>query len=139
MKSILTHIKPGNLKVDHFHNSKFLALLKFWKHIKQLIRHFSIISLRLSYGCSARHLPGKNRRVWGASPIPQPCSEHYIFVSLSVGSWIVILFVHCSYRSVCGFTELITQQYTNLLSNSICWHKRNAVCHKLPVASSQLS
>jgi len=55
------------------------------------MKQFSIISLRLSYGCSARHLPGKNRRVWGASPIPQPCSEHYIFAAVSVGSWIVIL------------------------------------------------
>jgi len=32
LKSILTHIKPGNLKGDHFHNSKFPALLKFGKH-----------------------------------------------------------------------------------------------------------
>jgi hypothetical protein len=45
---------------------------------KQLIKHSSIIFLRLSYGCSARHLPGKNRRVWGTSPIPQPCPEHYL-------------------------------------------------------------
>jgi len=42
------------------------------------MKHFSITSLSLGYGCSARYLPGKNRRVWGASPIPQPCSEHYI-------------------------------------------------------------
>jgi len=48
------------------------------ENTKELIKHSSIILLRLSHGCSARHLPGKNRRVWGASPIPQPCLEHYI-------------------------------------------------------------
>jgi len=42
------------------------------------MKHFSIISLRLSCGFTGRHLPGKNRSVWGASPIPQPCSEHSI-------------------------------------------------------------
>jgi len=42
------------------------------------MKHSSIIFLRLSCGFTARHLPGKNRRVWGASPIPQPCPEHYI-------------------------------------------------------------
>jgi len=50
------------------------------------MKHFSVISLRLSYGCSARHLPGKNRKILG----PKPISEHYIFASVSVGSWIVI-------------------------------------------------
>jgi len=50
------------------------------ENTKQVKKHTSIIFLRLSYGCSSRHLPGKNRRAWGASPIPQPCPEHYILL-----------------------------------------------------------
>ena len=100
------HPKISKVYTTEVHSNTFLSLVT-WRWIiftivnfplyqnlentKQLMKHFSIISLRLSYGCSARHSPGKNRRVWGASHIPQPCSEHYIFVSVSVGSWIVIL------------------------------------------------
>jgi hypothetical protein len=48
------------------------------ENTKQLIKHSSIIFLRLSNGCSARHLPDKNKGVWGTSPIPQLCPEHYL-------------------------------------------------------------
>ena len=46
LKSILTHIKPGNLKADLFHNNKFPALLKFGKHKttnETLFSHFPAI------------------------------------------------------------------------------------------------
>ena len=43
MKSILTHFLLSNLKADHFHNSKFPALLKFGKYKttnETLFNHF---------------------------------------------------------------------------------------------------
>ena len=70
--------------------------------------------------------------------------EALYFAAVSVESWIVIncsLFLQVSI----GFTEPITQQYTNLLSNSICRHKKNALllrnvaCQSLPIARAQLS
>jgi len=42
------------------------------------MKHFSIISLRLSYGCSERHLAGKNRKILGPKPISEACPKHYI-------------------------------------------------------------
>jgi hypothetical protein len=81
LKSILISLWPSNSRQIIFTIVNFHSLLKFRIHKttnKTLLSHF----LRLSYGCSARHLPGKNRRVWGASSIPQLCLEHYICVCI---------------------------------------------------------
>ena len=122
MKSILTHFKPGNLKANHFHNSKFPALLKFGKHKttnKTLFNHFPAIWVMDVLRCTYLVRTGGS----GAqAPSRSLARSTIFFASVLVGSWIS---VHCSYRWVCGFRELITQQHTNLLSNSICRHKRN--------------
>ena len=89
MKSILTHIKPDNLKADHFHNSKFPALLKFGKHKtinETLFSHFPKSELWMF--CVP--LTWQEQEDLGPKPISEPCSDHYIFASVSVGSWIVI-------------------------------------------------
>jgi hypothetical protein len=91
LKSLLIYFWPSNLKADHFHNINFLALLKFGKHKTTNQTPFSHFPCYLSYGCTVRHLPGKNMKVWGTRPISQPCLEHSVFASVLVVSWIVII------------------------------------------------
>ena len=77
LKSILIHFWSSNLKANHFHNINFLDLLKFGKHritYKTLLNRFPASELRMF----ARHLPGKNRKIWGVRLILQPCPEHYV-------------------------------------------------------------
>jgi hypothetical protein len=106
---------------------------------KTLLNHFPC---RLSYGRTAYHLPGKNRKVSGTRPTSQPCAEHLNFASVQVVIRIVIIICSLVYRSVYGFTELITQQCINPLSNSICRHERNVLLlsnvarQSLPVAGA---
>jgi len=55
---------------------------------KTLLNYFPASKLRMP----AHHLPGKNRKIWGVRLILHPCPEHSRFASVSVGSWIVIIF-----------------------------------------------
>jgi len=48
------------------------------ENTKQLIKHFSVISLRLSYGFTERHLQGKNMKILDPKPLSEPCSKLYI-------------------------------------------------------------
>jgi len=133
----------GNLKANHFHSINFLALLKFGKHRtskKTLLNHFPASELWIT----AHHLPGKNRKV-GTRLILQPCPGHYVLRLSRLKFWIVIVICSLVLQAVCGFTELITQQYINVLSNSIFRHNMNALLlrnvaqQSLLVAGAQLS
>ena len=70
----------------------YVDLIEIGKHKitnKTLLNYFPASELWMP----ARHFPGNNRKIWGAKPISQPCPKHYIFASVSVGSWIVIIFL----------------------------------------------
>ena len=69
---------PSQLKADHLGEFNFSHFTKIWKNTKQLIKHSPIMFLRLSYGFTARHLPGENRKILGPKPTLQACPKHYI-------------------------------------------------------------
>jgi len=68
LNSILIQFWSSNLKANHFHNINFLALLKFGKHrtTNNSLLNYSPASELWMF---AHHLPGKNRKVWGAKSI----------------------------------------------------------------------
>jgi hypothetical protein len=89
------------------------------ENTKQLIKLSSIIFLLSELWMSCAPLTWQEQVGLGHKPHPAAFPGALAFASVSIGSWIVTP-VHCSYRLIYGFTDLITQQYTNLLSNSKC-------------------
>ena len=57
------------------------------------------------------------------------CRDHSEVIYLLVGRVVIIICSLLLQVSI-GIRELITQQYTNLLSNSKCQHKRNVLLAK---------
>ena len=128
LKSFLIHFWLSNLKTDHFHNINFLALLKFAKYETTNQTPFSHFPYYLIYRCTARHLPDKRTGKSG----------HDAHLAALPGALCFCVFPGCksdvNYNLFTGLTgrytssqNSLTRQYINLLSNSMCRHKRNVL------------